>query len=58
MDWCVELAQQISDHAFASTGKLVAEMNEQLDCEFSLGVVSEMTKPPEIDVPAQGNLKP
>ena len=30
-DWCGELAQQISDHAFSSTGKPVAQ-NEELDC--------------------------
>ena len=28
-DWCEELAQQISDHAFSSTGKLVANMTAQ-----------------------------
>ena len=47
--------EQISDHAFSSTGKLVAQMNEQLDCEFSLEVVCVLTKPPEIDVPARRN---
>ena len=35
-DWCGELAQKISDHAFCSTGKPVAQMNEQLDCIFHL----------------------
>ena len=28
-DWCQELAQQISDHSFSSTGKPVASMNEE-----------------------------
>ena len=31
-------------------------MNEQLDCELSPEVVSVITKPLEINVPAQGNL--
>ena len=34
-----------SDHAFSSTGKLVAHMNEQLDCQLSPEVVTVITKP-------------
>ena len=48
-DWCGEVAQQISDRAFSSTGKLVAQMNEQLNCRLSPEVVSVMTKPSEIN---------
>ena len=55
-DWCGELAQQISVHAFSSTRNLVAQMNERFDCELSPEVLSVITKPLEIDVPAQGNL--
>ena len=54
--WCAELAQQISDHSFSSTENPVANMNEQLGCRLSLGVLSILTDPPQIDVPAQGNL--
>ena len=32
-NWCGDLAQWMSDHAISSTGKPVAQMNEQLDCE-------------------------
>ena len=55
-DWCGDLAQQISDHSFSSTGKPAAKMNEQLDCRPSPGVLSVFTKTPAINVPAQGNL--
>ena len=55
-DRCGELAQQISDHAFSTTGKPVAQINEQLECELSPEVVTVITKPLEIDFPAQGNL--
>ena len=51
-----QLAQQLSDHAFSITGKPVAKMGEQLDCKLSPEVLSVITKPLEIDVPAQGNL--
>ena len=50
-----ELAQQISDHSFSSTEKPVAKRNEQLDCRLSPEVLSVMTKPLAINVPAQGN---
>ena len=36
--------------------ELAAKMNEPLECELSPEVVSVITKPLEIDVPAQGNL--
>ena len=35
-DFCRELSQRISDHAFSSTRKPVAQMNEQFDCELEL----------------------
>ena len=41
---------------FPAQGNPVARTNEQKDCELSPEVVSVTTKPPEIDVPAQGNL--
>ena len=34
-DWCEELAQQISDHSFSSTGKLVAELNDESESRIS-----------------------
>ena len=37
---------------FPAQGKLVAHLNQQLDCSFSLEVMSVVTKPLEIDVPA------
>ena len=40
----------------ASTGKPVAHMNEQRDCQRSPDVVTVVTKPHEIDVLGQGNL--
>ena len=42
-DWCGEMSQQVSDHAFSSTRNLAAQMN----------VVYVITKPLEIDVLAQ-----
>ena len=55
-DWCEELAQQILDHSFSSTEKPVANVNAQLDCRLSPEVLSILTNPHPINVPAQGNL--
>ena len=55
-DWCGKLGQQISDNAFSSTWKHVAQMSEHLDCELSPEVSYVTTKPLEIDVLAQRNL--
>ena len=55
-DWCKELAQQISDHSFSSTGRQVAEMNDESECRISPNVVSILTNPPSINVPGQGDL--
>ena len=54
--WCGELALQIFDHAFFSTGTALAQVNEQLDCRLPPEVLSVKTTPLGIDVPAQGNL--
>ena len=55
-DWCEELAQQISDHSFSSTKRPVANVNEQFDCRLSPELLSLLTNPRPINVPAQGNL--
>ena len=55
-DWCGDSAQQITDHAFSGTGKIVAQTDEPLDWEFSFEVVSVLTKLPEMNVLSQGNL--
>ena len=54
--WCEELAQQISDHSFASTEKPMTNMHEESDCRLSPDVVSILTNPHSTNVPTQGNL--
>ena len=42
-DWCEELAQQISDHSFASTERPKADMNDESESRISPNVVSIST---------------
>ena len=55
-DWCAELAQQISDHSFYSTGRPAANMSDESECRASPNVVSILTNPPWTNVPVQGDL--
>ena len=55
-DWCGELAQQISDHAFTSTEKPVANMHDESECRISPSVVSILTNPLSTHVQVQGDL--
>ena len=53
---CEELAQQFSDHSSSSTGKPVAEMNDESESRMSPNVESILTNPPSISIPVQGDL--
>ena len=55
-DCCEELVQQISDHSFSSTGRSVAETNDEWESRISRHVVSILTNPPSINVLVQGDL--
>ena len=55
-DWCEELAQQISDHSSSSTERPVPEMDDESESRVSPNVVSILTNPHSINVPAQGDL--
>ena len=54
-DWCGELAQQISEHSSSSTGRPVAEMNDESGSRISPSVVSILTNPPSMYVPVHGD---
>ena len=51
-DWCEELAQ----HSSSSTGRPVAEMNDESESRISPNVVSILTNPLSVNVPVQGDL--
>ena len=55
-DWCEELAQQISDPFLTSTGKPVAELNDESESSITPNVVSILTNPHVINAPVQGDL--
>ena len=52
-DWCEELAQQISDHSFYSSGRPVANMNDESESHISPNVMSILTNPHSTNVPVQ-----
>ena len=55
-DWCKELAHQISDPSSSSTGKLVADVNDESESKVVPTAVSILTNSPFINVPVQGNV--
>ena len=54
-DWCEEIAQQMSEHSSSSTGRPVAEMNDDAGSRISPNVVSILTNPPSMYVLVQGD---
>ena len=51
---CEELFQQISAPPSSSTGKMVAELNDESESRVAPNVVSIITNPPLINAPVQG----